>query len=507
MSVLLNEVRQGFYLDSVALMRLSAEISALSGIEEAVLMIGTPSNLQIMRTADLLDSAGEDAGPNDLVIAIRADKKASISQALAHAEESMKGSTANSQTTEHRARTLRGSLVAAPDSNLTLISTPGDYAGIEAHGALDLGMNVMIFSDNVPLERELELKQRARDLGLLVMGPDCGTAYINGVPLAFANAVNKGSTGVIAASGTGLQEFSVLLHRAGGGIKHGIGVGGRDLSDSIGGISTLSAIDLLTDDSEVDQIVLISKPPGDATAKTVFEKLSACGKPVIACVFGLASNQIPDGISSAQTLREAAELAIRQSATPTATQHSTQDLKALASSLTIAEDSQSLVGLYTGGTLCTEALLILGRAGLKCSSNTANANTAEGLDNTAQYQLLDLGADEYTVGRPHPMIEPAVRTPLLQEAISDKNVAIILLDVVLGYGAHEDPAAEVVAAITASQGDKPLMIASVCGTDKDPQNYQNQCRALESAGVIVCHSNSEAAELSALVLAQNKRSS
>ena len=280
-------------------------------------------------------------------------------------------------------------------------------------------------------------------------------------------------------------------------------MGGRDLSDSIGGISTLSAIDLLADDSEVEQIVLISKPPGDATAKTVFEKLRACGKPVITCVFGLASNQIPDGISSAQTLREAAELAIRQSATPPATQHSTQDLKALASSLTIAEDSQSLVGLYTGGTLCTEALLILGRAGLKCSSNTAK----EGLDNTAQYQLLDLGADEYTVGRPHPMIEPAVRTPLLQEAISDKNVAIILLDLVLGYGAHENPAAEVVAAITASQGDKPLMIASVCGTDKDPQNYQNQCRALESAGVIVCDSNSEAAELCALVLAQNKRSS
>ena len=503
MSVLLNEVRQGIYLDSVALMRLSAEISALSGIDEAVLMIGTPSNLQIMRTADLLDSAGEDAGPNDLVIAIRADRKASINRALAHAEKSMKGSSATNQTTEHRARTLRGSLVAAPDSNLTLISTPGDYAGIEAHGALDLGMNVMIFSDNVPLERELELKQRARDLGLLVMGPDCGTAYINGVPLAFANAVNKGSTGVIAASGTGLQEFSVLLHRAGGGIKHGIGVGGRDLSDSIGGISTLSAIDLLADDSEVDQIVLISKPPGDATAKTVFDKLSACGKPVIACVFGLESNQIPDGISSAQTLREAAELAIRQSATPTATQHSNQDMKALASSLTIAEDSQSLVGLYTGGTLCTEALLILGRAGLKCSSNTAK----EGLDNTAQYQLLDLGADEYTVGRPHPMIEPAVRTPLLQEAISDKNVAIILLDLVLGYGAHENPAAEVVAAITASQDDKPLMIASVCGTDKDPQNYQYQRRALESAGVIVCDSNSEAAELCALVLAQNKRSS
>ena len=198
MSVLFNEIRKGFYLDSVALMRLSAEISALGGIEEAVLMIGTPSNLQIMRDADILDSAGEDAGPNDLVIAIRADRKASINRALAHAEKSMKGNTASGKAAEHRARTLRGAHASSPESNLTLISTPGEYASLEANSALDLGLNVMIFSDNVPLERELELKQRARDLNLLVMGPDCGTAYINGVPLAFANAVNKGSTGAVS---------------------------------------------------------------------------------------------------------------------------------------------------------------------------------------------------------------------------------------------------------------------------------------------------------------------
>ncbi len=498
MSVLLNEVRKGFYLDSVALMRLSAELSALSGIEEAVLMIGTPSNLQIMRDADILDSAGEEAGPNDLVIAVRADRKASTNRALAHAEKAMKGNSAAGKATEHRARTLRGSHASNPDANLTLISTPGEYAGIEANSALDLGLNVMIFSDNVPLERELELKQRARDLDLLVMGPDCGTAYINGVPLAFANAVNKGSTGVIAASGTGLQEFSVLLHRAGGGIKHGIGVGGRDLSDSIGGISTLSAIDLLANDDEVEQIVLISKPPGEATAKAIFDKLAACGKPVIACVFGLSASQIPDGISCTQTLREAAELTHRQSANaadPTET-NTTPDLHNLASELTIPTGAQSLVGLYTGGTLCTEALLILGRAGLSCSSNTSK----EGLDSTAQYQLIDLGADEYTVGRPHPMIEPAVRTPLLQQAVNDKNVAVILLDLVLGFGAHEDPAAEVVSALTAAEANKPLVVASVCGTDKDPQDYQRQRAALEAAGVIVCNSNSEAAELCALIL-------
>ena len=384
MSVLLNEVRKGFYLDSVALMRLSAEISALNGIEEAVLMIGTPSNLQIMRDADILDASGEEAGPNDLVIAIRADRKASINRALAHTENSMQGNTSSNTATEHRSRTLRGCYNSNPQANLALISTPGEYAAIEAMTAIDLGLNVMIFSDNVSLTHELELKQRASDQGLLVMGPDCGTAYINGVPLAFANAVHTGSTGVIAASGTGLQEFSVLLHRAGGGIRHGIGVGGRDLSDSIGGLSTLTAIDLLADDDDIDQIVLISKPPGDATSKVVFEKLSNCGKPVIACVFGFDADQIPNTISCALTVKEAVELVVQHSAegddTNDVNGNSTaQDLNRIAADLSISSNRKSLIGLYTGGTLCTEALLVLSRAGIKCSSNTSK----NGLDDSA----------------------------------------------------------------------------------------------------------------------------
>jgi len=340
------------------------------------------------------------------------------------------------------------------------------------------------------------------------MGPDCGTAYINGVPLAFANAVNKGTTGVIAASGTGLQEFSVLLHRAGGGIKHGIGVGGRDLTDSIGGISTLTSIDLLANDDDVDQIVLISKPPGDTTAKAIFDKLSNCGKPVITCVFGFSANQIPDSFACAITLKEAADLAIQQTAKQQATATNLtpatpQDLATLASKLTINPGRQSLIGLYTGGTLCTEALLILSGAGLKCTSNT----TREGFDDSVLHRLIDLGADEYTVGRPHPMIEPAVRTPLLQEAIENDRSAIILLDLVLGYGAHDNPAADVVAALNSDSqksniDDLPLIVASVCGTDKDPQNYQQQRALLEQAGVIVCNSNSEAAELCTLLLEQ-----
>ena len=490
MSVLFNEVRKGIYLDSVALMRVSAEISALSGIEEAVFMIGTPSNIDIMRNAGMLDATGEEAGPNDLVVAIRADRKASINRAIAHAEKSMQGGQRAESSDTHRARTLNGAHKNQADANLALISTPGDYAGLEAQTALELGLNVMIFSDNVPLERELQLKQYAHDNNLLVMGADCGTAYINGVPLAFANAVNRGTVGVISASGTGLQEFSVLVHRAGGGIKHGIGVGGRDLSDSIGGISTLTAIDLLANDDEVKQIVLISKPPGEATAKVVFDKLTGCGKPVIACVFGIQANQLPDGIQHARTLRAAAQLA-----QPDTTLAATAiDPQPLATAISANPARQVLAGLYTGGTLCNEALLILNAAGIQCASNISSSAS------DAPHRLLDLGADEYTVGRPHPMIEPAVRTPLLQEAINDQQTAIILLDVVLGYGAHEDPAASIIESIAAASADLPVIVASVCGTDEDPQNYHRQRTRLEAAGVIVCNSNSEAAELCAGLL-------
>lgn len=492
MSEIINEVRKGFYLDSVALMRLSAEISAIDGIEEAVLMIGTPSNLQIMQDAGILNDTGTGASPNDLVIALRADRKASANRALAQAQKSLEGGALKSTTSDTRARTLRGGLAAHHDANLALISTPGTYAGSEARQALDLGMNVMIFSDNVSVGQEVSLKQQAREDNLLVMGPDCGTAYINGIPLAFANAIATGTTAAIAASGTGLQEFSVLLTKLGGGLKHGIGVGGRDLSDTVGAISTLTAIDLLASDDSIEQIVVISKPPGPATAKVVFDKLVNCGKPVIACVFGMQQSSFPDGIKFAATLRDAAELA-------TGTQLQADDVSGSATQLAdaLAPTRKNLLGLYTGGTLCTETQLILQRAGLAVTSNAP----APGASDAAPHKVIDLGADEYTVGRPHPMMEPAARTPLLQSALADPELAVIMLDVVLGYGSHNNPAASIVEALaTAGGGDLPIVIASICGTEADPQGYWQQHKALYDAGVVICNCNTSAAELSAAII-------
>lgn len=490
MSVIVNEVRKGFYLDSVALMRLSAEISALAGIDDAVLMIGSPSNRQIMADAGLLNPDGEQAGPNDLVIALRADSDGNANRAIAHARKSLQGGSLKSSAEAALPRTLSSAQTQLPDANLALISTPGSHAAREARAALQRGLNVMIFSDNVSIADELSLKQQADNNGLIVMGPDCGTAIIGGVALAFANVVARGNTGVVAASGTGLQEFSVLLAKLGGGIQHAIGVGGRDLSDDIGAISTLKAIDLLAADPAVETLVLISKPPGKATADRVFEKLANTGKPVIACVFGLSQAELPNGIRHAGTIKAAAEMA--GNATLNAADKATP--QALADSL--SAERTVISGLYTGGTLCTEAQRVLRSAGINVASNAP----APGADAQSPHQLIDLGADEYTMGKPHPMIEPSVREPALQQALTNPQTAVILIDVVLGYGAHPDPAQSVINTLAAGNPDRPLVIASVCGTDADPQDLATQSRKLRDAGVIVCACNADAAALTAQIV-------
>ena len=493
-AVVVNGVRRGFYLDSVALMQLSAELASLAGVEDAVAMNGTPSNLVIMREAGLLAPPGERAGPNDLVVAVRAADGAAAEAALAHARSALQREVATTQGEEWRPRTLDGAADRMRDANLVLVSTPGAHAAREARRALERGLNVMLFSDNVPLEAERSLKERAHALGLLVMGPDCGTAYIAGAPLAFANVVPGGRIGVIAASGTGLQEVSVLLARAGAGISHGIGVGGRDLSDAVGGVSTLDAIDLLASDAATDHLILISKPPGPRTARLVFERLAASGKPCTAVVFGADAIEAPaGGPVPVATLKGAVERAAGRAVAPG------YDAAAIARSEVerLGPGRHALHGLFCGGTLATEAHTVLAAAGIGAVSGSA-ASAPPGAN--APHLVIDLGADEYTVGRPHPMIDPALRTAKLREALADRQVAVVLLDVVLGFGAHPDPARPVRDAVRDADGDRPAVVASVCGTADDPQDAERQAAMLAGAGVVVAPSNADAASVAAAIL-------
>src|SRR6185503_15417714 len=337
-SLILNRVERGRYLDSVVLMRLSRRLAALPGIEGAALMIGSPSNKLLLREAGLLATEGEQAGVNDLVIAVRAADDGTGRAALERAFDL----TLEKNQAENllRARTLPAALEALPGANLALISVPGDFAAAEARQALERGLHALVFSSGVPLEDERALKQLALDKGLLLMGPDCGTALIGGAPLAFANVVPRGDVGIVSASGTGLQEVSCLVARLGAGISHGIGVGGRDLDARVGALGTLAAVDALEADLGTRTIVLVSKPPAPSVAERVLERLARCAKRSVVCFLGLEKPGL------ARTLREAAEMATGRKIQPEAAEAAPR-LK-----------GKLVRGLYCGGTLCTEAELV-----------------------------------------------------------------------------------------------------------------------------------------------------
>ena len=496
-SVVGNRVRRGFYLDSVALMRLSASLSEREGVESASLMIGTPSNLEILDEAGLLTVDGRGAGADDLVLAVRATGRLALEAGLEAAADALERAAEPDDRSEHRFPGLRSACDSLPGANLALISVPGPYAAAEAHRALRLGLNVLLFSDNVSVEDEVSLKREAGRRGLLVMGPDCGTAIIGGAPLAFANRVRRGDIGVVAASGTGLQEFSVLVHRGGGGISHGIGVGGRDLNDDVGAPSTLAALDLLESDAVTRHVAIVSKAPGPRTEARLIERLADCPKPVTLCLVGRDDGALPANVRLATTLREAARLALGNGDCARAV------TRAESGPLPPARPGR-IVGLFSGGTLCAEAQAVVRRAGVEASSNApipgvacvSRAASGEGalLPGDSGHLLLDLGADEYTMGRPHPMIEPAMRVPVLARALADPGVAVVLLDVMLGTGCHLDPVGALAQAIESAPKDHPALVASVCGTDLDPQDASAQRLALERAGVFVADSNADAVE-------------
>jgi succinyl-CoA synthetase alpha subunit len=467
------------YRDSVELMRVAAEVERQAGVERAAVVMATPANLAVLAAAGLLDDAVRSAGPNDLVIAV-----AGPPEALDVARSLLSGQPATQAEASERPapRTLAEALADAPNAGLALISTPGPYATAEALKALKRGLHVFLFSDNVSVEDEIELKALARRKGLLLMGPDCGTAILDGVPLGFANAVRRGAVGLAGASGTGLQQVTCLVDRLGSGVSQAIGLGGRDLDDRVGGSMMLAAIERLASDEQTRVIVLLSKPPGAAVAERVLAAARQAGKPVVANFLGQAHEvRREDGMVLVPTLEDAAAWAVALLSGNEPQTNAQVDVAAdVAEAATrLAPGQRRIVGLYSGGTLCKEARHLLG----------------------AEHVLLDLGDDEFTVGRPHPMIDCRLRNERIVAAAEDPSTAVILLDLVLGYGAHPDPAGETAPAIeearrrAAASGRHLMVVASVCGTAADPQGLAGQEARLRAAGVLLAPTNAAAARL------------
>jgi len=487
--VVVNIVRHGFYLDSVALMRYSREISVMEGVEEVALMMGTPSNREIMAEAGVLAPDGETATAWDLVIGVRAKDRKTADEAVAQAEGLLDQSGSTRGVDQAwRPRTIRAAARSVPEANLALISVSGDFAPAEARQALNSGLHAMVFSDNVPLEQEVRLKLEAERSGRLLMGPDCGTAIINGVPLGFANRVEKGDVGIVGASGTGMQEIFCLISREGGGISQAIGAGGRDLKEEVGGITTLMAIDVLDADPDTRHIVLVSKPPAPSVAARVLDRIRESSKPFTVCFLGASPMVLPKNAHLAPTLKAAAESALGDRSVDAG-------FDAGQTAIFPPNGGKSVVGLFSGGTLCVEAQYVFCDAGQQVCSNVA----IPGAGNLGQKQFIhrfiDLGDDEHTRGRPHPMIDPAVRDDALREALEDPDVGVVIVDLILGFGAHHDPAGHFVESLSQRGADGPVVIASVTGTDADAPSRSSQVSRLTEAGVLVAPSSADAAYL------------
>jgi succinyl-CoA synthetase alpha subunit len=380
-------------------------------------------------------------------------------------------------------------LAHSPESNLALISVPGEYAAAEAEKALRLGLHVMLFSDNVAAQDEIALKKLAREKQLLVMGPDCGTAIVDGVPLGFANAVRRGAVGVVGASGTGTQQVTSLVHRKGGGISHAIGTGGHDLAAEVGGITMLDGLARLAKDRDTKVIVLISKPPAPKVAADVLAAARRAGKPVVVNFVGATSLEAGGNLYPVRTLEEAAlaAVALSKGKKPSKLSYSTK-----RPSVKFKKQQRFIRGLYSGGTFCYEASALLGDAW----SNAPVDPKRRIADpwKSKEHTLIDLGDDVFTRGRPHPMIDHRLRNERLLAESADPGVAVILFDVVLGYGSHPDPAAEMAPALARARkrNRSVVFVASVCGTDEDPQGFERQEAALRGAGVLLADSNARA---------------
>jgi FdrA protein len=504
------------YKDSVSLMQISARLNALDGVEQASVAMATPANIERMRDAGL-DIALE-ARPNDLLIALDANDSAAA-EAFELAASLLRPSTVQETSADvHRpAVSIAMGVHDEMQANFALISVPGRYAAAEALKALSQGLHVMLFSDNVPEEQEAAIKRYAREQDLLVMGPDCGTAIINGMPLGFANVVRRGSIGLVAASGTGLQEVSCHIHHLGAGVSQAIGTGGRDLHEAIGGLSMIQGIAMLADDPETDLIVLISKPPAPGIMQKVLACARQCGKPVVVHFLGAEDHSLEyEGVIPARSLLHAAEVAVATSEGKKAPQETNTRESLFAEAQArigaMAAIQKDIRGVFAGGTFCYEAQLALLAAGLSCESN-APVRGAAVLQNRQQgsgHSLVDMGDDEFTQGRPHPMIDPELRNARLLSEGRDPATAVLLFDIVLGYGASVDPCATLLPVLNTLQQEAAreqrtlLLIAHVCGTEGDPQDRQQQTEHLHQAGVLVAGSNIEAARLAAFVAQQRK---
>jgi FdrA protein len=512
MNKLKGEIRSGVYYDSVVLMQLQRALTELPGILDAGVVMGTDANKDLLAQSDLLSPEVQDAGADDMVLVIKAEDESSAQDALSKVDELIASRRGTSTDEDYLPKSLEAASKMLPAAQWVLISVPGRYAAGVARQALDLDKHVFLYSDNVDLQDEIDIKKTAAEKGLLVMGPDCGTAIVNGIGLGFANKIRTGPIGLVAASGTGLQQVTVRIHQLGGGITQALGTGGRDLSEQVNAVTAHQGLDLLSRDPQTEVIVLVSKPPSTKVANELVQASRHVGKPVVVDFIGYETAvRNVDNVHFTTSFDETAELAVHLASKTTSTEHNQ-----VIDTERFASGQRFLRGLFSGGTLAYEAMLILQNYLPEVYSNAPLKKEYQLADSLISQEntIIDLGEDEFTVGRLHPMMDNDLRIRRLEVEAVNPDVAVILMDVVLGYGAHPDPAGELSPAIREAreQSEKAgrflEVIAIVSGTDEDPQDMNHQIGQLEAAGARVFTSNDAAARYAGrLVMALNQNGS
>lgn len=508
-----TEVIADCYVDSVRLLEATRAMREAPGVDWAWALMATPANLHVLAAEGVTKGLG-DASANDLVLAVRASNESDghkpdhqqtgeaapdgqMAAALGEGrrvlfEAADSGDSSGAATAVAPPASLDDALALTPDANVAIVSVPGPYAALEAHKALTRGLDVLLFSDNVPLADEIDLKRRARSVGRLVMGPGAGTAALGGTGLGFSNRVAPGPVGVVAAAGTGAQETMALLDRWGSGVTHVIGVGGRDLSEAVGGLMCEAALDALDHHANTELTLLVSKPPAPAVAERLLGKPR--NKPIVAALIGLERPvAVASTVTVCNTLEQGVVEALRRLGHSNGDPVGSIDAEVARLSSALDPSRRRLVGLFSGGTLAYEAMTIASRHIGPVFSNTPLEAAWALPAPSGAHLCLDMGEEEFTVGRPHPMIDPEARLELLGEQVSDPSVAAVLLDVVIGDGAHPDPAAMLAAAAAEIVESGAAVVAYVLGTDRDRQDFERQRSILREAGCIVAETNARAA--------------
>ncbi|MFC1521589.1 acyl-CoA synthetase FdrA [Elusimicrobiota bacterium] len=505
-------IKKGEYFDSVTLMRIGKELSQIKGVQDAAVVMATRENKAILAASGLYQAQYDRTSDADLIISVKAGSPSILDSIIKKAQENLAKSRKKTESSvqDHKPTNIDSAVDCLPGANLALISVAGKYASGQAMKALQKGLHVMLFSDNIPMEKEIELKKFATKKGLLVMGPDCGTAIINSVPLAFSNAVSRGNIGIVAASGTGLQEITSIISNEGAGISQAIGTGGRDVKKDVGGITFIDSIRALSKDPSTKILVLASKPPHETVIRKILSETRKTKKPVVAVFLGAKNGTLKGkNIHEAMTFEEAALKAVAlfneddpKRVNSDITQRDADLKKEISVKLKRYRlKGKYLRGLYSGGTFCAEAQVILGNA-LKEIHSNAPLGKSRKLVNSLKsigHAIIDLGEDEFTAGRPHPMIDFSLRNKRIIEEAADKDTKAILIDVVLGYGSNLNPGADIASAVEKAARKIPV-IASVTGTENDPQIRSRVIKELRQSGAIVLPTNAAACRFAGSII-------